>query len=68
MFKTLRNAFRIEDIRKRILFTLAMLFVVRLGSELPAPGVNGAFIQNFFAQNSGELFNFFDAFTGGSFA
>ena len=68
MFRTLRNAFKIEDIRNRILFTLAMLVVIRLGSELPAPGVNGAFIKNFFEQNSGELFNFFDAFTGGSFA
>ena len=68
MFKTLRNAFKVEDVRKRILFTLAMLVVIRIGSELPAPGVNGAFIRNFFEQNSGELFNFFDAFTGGSFS
>ena len=68
MLKTLRNALKIEDIRKRLIFTLAMLVVIRLGSQLPAPGVKPEFIQNFFAQNSGELFNFFDAFTGGSFA
>ncbi len=68
MLKTLRDAFRIEDIRRRLLYTFLMLIVIRIGSELPAPGVNGAFIQNFFEQNSGELFNFFDAFTGGSFS
>ena len=44
-----------------------MLFVVRLGSQLPTPGVDSGFIQDFFANQSGETFNFFNAFTGGSF-
>ena len=44
-----------------------MLFVVRLGSQLPTPGVDPTFIQNFFANQTGEAFNFFNAFTGGSF-
>lgn len=68
MLKTLRDAFKIEDIRKRLLFTLMMLVVIRVGSQIPTPGVNGTLIQNFFEQNGSELFNFFDAFTGGSFA
>jgi len=68
MLKTLRDAFRIEDIRKRLIFTLWMLIVIRVGSQIPTPGVNSSLIQSFFEQNSSELFNFFDAFTGGSFA
>ena len=41
MFKTLRNAFKVKDIRDRILFTFLMLIIIRIGSELPAPGVDG---------------------------
>lgn len=39
MLKTLRNAFKIKDVRNRILFTFMMLIVIRIGSELPIPGV-----------------------------
>ena len=67
MFKTVRRAFQIADIRKKILYTLMMLVVIRIGSELPTPGVDPDFIQDFFAQNTGEAFNFFNAITGGSF-
>ena len=67
MLKTLRRAFSIEDIRKKLFYTLMMLIVVRLGSQLPTPGVNPTYIQNFFANQTGDAFNFFDAFTGGSF-
>ncbi len=58
MLKSLRKALSIEDIRKRLLYTLAMLIVVRLGSQLPTPGVDPTFIQNFFAQQTGDAFNF----------
>ena len=67
MLKTVRKAFQIEDIRKRIFYTFMMLVVVRLGSQLPTPGVDPTYIQNFFANQTGDAFNFFDAFTGGSF-
>ncbi|SHJ46612.1 preprotein translocase subunit SecY [Hespellia stercorisuis] len=67
MFQTIRKAFQIEDIRRRIFYTFCMLVVVRLGSELPTPGVDPTYIQNFFANQTGDAFNFFDAFTGGSF-
>ena len=67
MLKTLRNALKIEDIRKKILYTLLMLVVIRIGSQLPTPGVNASYISQFFEQSTGELINFFDAFTGGSF-
>ena len=67
MLKTFRQALKIEEIRKKILYTFLMLIVVRLGSQLPTPGVDPTFIQNFFASQTGEAFNFFNAFTGGSF-
>ena len=67
MLETFRRAFQIKDIRKKIGFTFLMLIVIRIGSQLPTPGVNGKYIQQFFAQNTGEAFNLFNAFTGGSF-
>lgn len=67
MFKTLVNAFKIKEIRKKIFFTFMMLIVIRLGSQLPVPGINRAFFADWFAQQTSDAFNFFDAFTGGSF-
>ena len=67
MLKTFAKAFKIEEIRKKIIFTFLMLIVVRFGSQLPTPGVNPDYIKSFFASQTGEAFNFFNAFTGGSF-
>ena len=67
MLTTLKNAFKIKEIRSKILFTFAMLVVIRLGSQLPVPGVDRHYFSNWFAQQTGDAFNFFDAFTGGSF-
>ena len=67
MLTTLKNAFKIKDIRNRLLFTLAMLVVIRFGSQLPVPGVNRTYFADWFAAQSNGAFNFFDAFTGGSF-
>ena len=66
MLETLRNAFKIKDLRKRIGFTFLMLIVVRIGSQLPIPGVDPDVFSQLFA-NSGDALNFFDAITGGSF-
>ncbi|HKM22955.1 MAG TPA: preprotein translocase subunit SecY [Lachnospiraceae bacterium] len=67
MLTTLKNAFKIKDIRDKIIFTFLMLIVVRFGCELPVPGINGDFIKNFFESQTGDAFNFLDIFTGGSF-
>jgi len=67
MLQTVRNAFRIKEIRNRIIFTFLMLIVVRLGSQIPAPGINGEYFSSWFSENSGNAFGFFDAVTGGSF-
>ena len=67
MLKTLRNAWKDKEIRKKLLYTFMMLVVIRFGSELPIPGVNTSYFADFFAKQSGDAFNFFDAMTGGSF-
>ena len=66
MFETLRNAFRVKDIRDRIIFTFLMLIVIRIGSQLPIPGVNGELFSSWFQSQAAGL-GFFDAITGGSF-
>ena len=68
MFKTLINAFKIEDLRKKLIYTFLMLIVIRIGSQLPVPGVNRDYFAAWFAAQNSGAFNFFDAFTGGSFS
>ncbi|WP_035768526.1 preprotein translocase subunit SecY [Butyrivibrio sp. NC2002] len=68
MFTTIKNAFKIKDIRLKMLFTFAMLLVIRLGSAIPVPGMNVSVFQEWFAQLSeNNAFGFMDRFTGGSF-
>lgn len=67
MFTTLKNAFKIKDLRNKIFFTFAMLVVIRIGSQLPVPGIDGDYFKNWFASQSNGAFGFFDAITGGSF-
>ncbi|MCD8045698.1 MAG: preprotein translocase subunit SecY [Clostridiales bacterium] len=67
MLQTVRNAFKIKEIRNRIIFTFLMLIVVRIGSQIPIPGINGEYFAEWFSENSGNAFGFFDAITGGSF-
>lgn len=68
MLETFQKAFRVEEVRKKLFFTFLMLIVVRIGSQLPTPGVDPTYIQDFFANQTGDAFNFFNAFTGGSFS
>ena len=67
MLTTLRNAFKIKDIRERILFTFLILVVVRLGAQLPIPGVSRDVFTAWFESQTSGAFNFFDQMTGGSF-
>lgn len=70
MFKTVRNALKVKDIRNRILYTFVALIIVRIGCQLPAPGVNRDYVMDFFSRqfgSNGTAMNFFDAMTGGSF-
>ena len=67
MLTTLKNALKIKEIRKKLFFTFLMLVVVRIGCQLPVPGVDRHFFSNWFAAQTGDTFSFFNAFTGGSF-
>lgn len=67
MFKTLVNAFKIKDVRHKILYVLLMLCVIRLGSQMPVPGVNTDYFSAYFANSTNEAFSFLNAFTGGGF-
>ncbi len=67
MFDGLANVFKVKDIRRRLFFLLLMIIVIRIGSQLPVPGTDGDYFRNWFDSQSGDAFNFFDAFTGGSF-
>ena len=67
MLETVRTAFKLKEIRSRIIYTMLMLVVVRIGTQLPVPGVNGSYFSEWFSGNSGSAFGFFDAITGGSF-
>jgi preprotein translocase subunit SecY len=67
MFQTFRNAWKIEDLRKRILFTLLILVVFRLGSAIPVPFVDAKALQEQLT-SSGTIFGFFDMMSGGGFS
>ena len=67
MFKTLRDAFQVKEIRRRLLYLLLMLFIIRLASQVPVPGVNTDFFKNYFTNNANDAFNVLNAFTGGGF-
>ncbi|MGB9680019.1 MAG: preprotein translocase subunit SecY [Thermoanaerobacteraceae bacterium] len=65
MLQTLVNAWKVADIRKKIIFTVAMLIVFRFGSHIPVPGIDPNQIKNILGQ--GQLFGFFDIVSGGAF-
>ena len=66
MFENIANIFRIPDLRKRVLFTLGILAVYRLGSQIPTPGVNLKLLAQFFDQQAGSALGLVDLFSGGN--
>lgn len=68
MLSTLRDAWRIPEIRKKIVFTLLMLLVFRLGSAVPVPFMNRELIREVFEANQGGLLQFLDLMAGGTFS
>ena len=67
MFETLKSVFKVKEMRRKLLYLIWMIFVIRIGSQLPVPGVDSDFFKQWFESNTGDAFNFFDALTGGSF-
>ena len=68
MFKSIRNAFKVKELRGKLLYTLMMLVVIRFGSQLPIPGIETSFFADWFEKQSTNAFGFFNAMTGGSFS
>src|SRR5207253_3689664 len=66
LFEAFANIFRVPDVRKRVLFTLGLLAVYRLGSHIPTPGIHLERWTEFFNRSSGTIFGFFDLFAGGN--
>ncbi|SKC35332.1 preprotein translocase subunit SecY [Maledivibacter halophilus] len=66
MLSTLRNAWKIPDLRKRILYTLMMFAIFRLGANIPVPGIDRQILTEMFADKGG-LLNFFNFISGGAF-
>ncbi len=68
MFQSLRNAFKVKDLRNRLLYVFLMLVVIRFGSNLPIPGVNSGYFGDLFDKMSNnDAFGWFNTMTGGSF-
>jgi preprotein translocase subunit SecY len=68
MLQSLRNIWEIPDLRKRVLFTLGILAVYRLGNHIPTPGINPQALIDFFEQNKANWFGLVDMFSGGNLA
>ena len=66
MIEGFQNAFRIPELKKRILFTLGLLAVYRVGAHIPTPGIDSQALAAFFQQTQGTLLGFFDMFSGGA--
>ena len=67
MFETLRNALKVKDIRKRLIFTLFIILICRFGSQFPIPGIDSKQIGQYLDSLLGDSFNLLNSFTGGSF-
>ncbi|HEY2955228.1 MAG TPA: preprotein translocase subunit SecY [Candidatus Eisenbacteria bacterium] len=68
MIEKLRNIFQVPELRRRILFTLALFVVYRLGEHMPTPGVNSEVLRHALERQSGTLFGLYDLFVGGGFS
>ena len=67
MLETFQNIFRIPELRKKIYFTLGVIFIYRLGGHIPTPGIDPRVLAEFFAQSQNSLFGLYDMFVGGAF-
>ncbi len=67
MFQTIRDAFKVEDVRKKLLYTFFMLFAIRVGAAIPIPGIDSKSIIEYFNANKDGLLGMYDTFSGGAF-
>jgi len=67
VLQSFKNCFKIPDLRRRILFTVGLLVVYRIGGQITVPGVSLQILNDYFANTSGTLFGLYDMFVGGAF-
>jgi len=68
MFQSLQSIFKIPELKRRVLFTLGMLIIYRVGGHVPSAGVNGGVLASYFKQQQGSLLGLYDMFVGGAFS
>ena len=68
MIQTVVQAWRIPEMRKKMIYTIIMLIIFRIGSNIPVPFINRTLLQSMFDANTSGLFGLFDLFSGGSFS
>lgn len=66
IISSFQNIFKIPELKNRVLFTLALLAVYRIGAHIPTPGINGEELSKFLTEKGGALMGFFDMFSGGA--
>ncbi|HUU37242.1 MAG TPA: preprotein translocase subunit SecY, partial [Candidatus Desulfaltia sp.] len=66
MLDSIRNIFSIPELRKRVIFTLLLLAIYRIGGQIPSPGLSAPALQEFWQSQKGSLFGFIDLFSGGN--
>jgi preprotein translocase subunit SecY len=66
VLSSFQNIFKIEELKNRIIFTLSLLAVYRIGCHIPTPGINGEELSKFLNEKGGALMGFFDIFSGGA--
>jgi preprotein translocase subunit SecY len=66
ILSSFQNIFKIPELKNRVIFTLALLSVYRIGAHIPTPGIDGTELSKFLAERAGALMGFFDIFTGGA--
>ncbi len=68
VLSSFQNIFKVPELKSRVVFTLALLTVYRIGSHIPTPGINGEELSKFLSEKGGALMGFFDMFSGGALA
>ena len=66
VLSSIRNIFKIPELKNRVLFTLILLAVYRIGAHIPTPGINGEELSKFLLERGGAMMGFFDMFSGGA--
>src|SRR3990170_490199 len=66
ILSSFQNIFKIQELKNRVFFTLALLTVYRIGAHIPTPGINGEELSKFLTEKGGALMGFFDMFSGGA--